>query len=91
MIDNNANNILQSTKLQLTPGGEPQKHIMKSSRAFGYTVLADGQQFELYVGSEAAVIEHDEHAKMVLYKGQYRKTNQMEFDPFNNTVSYIFD
>jgi len=69
MIDNNANHIKQSSKLQLTPGGEPQKHLMTSKSSFGYTPSEDQQQFDLYIGSTIAVIEHDEHSKMVLDKG----------------------
>jgi hypothetical protein len=82
----------RTTVLQLTPGGEPQKHIMKSMSMFEYKKLSeDGQQIKLEVGSAGAVVTHDEHAKVILNTGIYYKTNQMEFDPFNNTVSYIFD
>jgi hypothetical protein len=82
----------RTSTLQLTPGGEPQKHIMKSMAIFEFKKLSeDGQKIKLEVGAKGAVITHDEHAKVILNEGVYYKTNQMEFDPFNNTVSYIFD
>lgn len=82
----------RTSTLQLTPGGEPQKHIMKSLGIFEYKKLSeDGQQIKLNVGNVGAVVTHDEHAKVILNEGVYYKTNQMEFDPFFNTVSYIFD
>ena len=58
-------------------------------KPFGYKKKTD-QSIDLIVKS-SVTITHDEHAKMVLEPGTYSKTNQMEFDPFNNTVSYIFD
>jgi hypothetical protein len=38
-----------------------------------------------------ALIFHDEHGIIKLEEGIYEKTNQVEFDPFNNTVAYVFD
>jgi len=89
MIDNHTNGWSSTTKLQLTPGGEPQKHIMSSDKPFGYKQKTD-QSIDLIVKNPTA-ITHDEHGTIVLESGTYSKTNQMEFDPFNNTVSYIFD
>jgi len=88
-MDNYTDGWMSTTKLQLTPGGEPQKHIMISDRPFGYKHKTD-QSIELIV-KHTTTITHDEHDEMVLEPGTYSKTNQMEFDPFNNTVSYIFD
>ena len=78
-----------NNKATIDTGGEPQKHIMNSNKPFGYKKKTD-QSIDLIVKS-SVTITHDEHAKMVLEPGTYSKTNQMEFDPFNNTVSYIFD
>ena len=91
MIDNHTDGWDSTTKLQLTPGGEKHKHIMSGKKNFGFKYLSkDKQEIELIVKHET-VITHDEHATIVLEPGTYTKTNQMEFDPFNNTVSYIFD
>jgi hypothetical protein len=37
------------------------------------------------------VIRHEEHDKIVLSPGKYRKYPQMEFDPFLNTHRAVFD
>ncbi len=37
------------------------------------------------------VLTHDEHAKMVFEKGRYRSYNQVEFNPFDETVNRVFD
>jgi hypothetical protein len=77
--------------LKLTPNGADMKHIMSSNNSFKYeNISEDGQAIKLVV-TDKAVISHDEHAKIVLEKGTYYKFNQVEFDPFNNTVSYVFD
>lgn len=89
MIDNHTDGWESTTKLQLTPGGEPQKHIMTSDKLFGYKTITE-QSINLIVKNNAT-ITHDEHGMMVLGPGTYSKTNQMEFDPFQNTVSYVFD
>lgn len=78
-------------KLQLTPGGASEKHILKSKTDFQYeNVTKDGQAifFELL---NPAVITHDEHNKLVLDQGQYVKTNQVEFNPFTKNIDYVFD
>jgi hypothetical protein len=91
MIDNHTDGWNSATKLQLTPGGEPQKHVMNAEKPFGYKKLNDdGQEIELIIKHDVP-LTHDEHGTIVLSEGKYTKTNQMEFDPFNNTVSYIFD
>jgi hypothetical protein len=40
-MDNYTDGWMSTTKLQLTPGGEPQKHIMISDRPFGYKHKTD--------------------------------------------------
>jgi len=37
------------------------------------------------------VLTHDEHDRMVLEAGKYRSFNQVEFNPFDQTVSRVFD
>lgn len=41
--------------------------------------------------TEPAVLMHPEHAPIVLDAGVYTRTLQVEFNPFDNTVGYIFD
>lgn len=89
--------ILSNTKeLLLTPGGADNKHIMTSKSYIDYRSMADesmkdDKQLIYFVIKDSAVIEHDEHAKVVLSKGKYVKSNQVEFNPFDNSVSYVFD
>lgn len=91
MIDNYTDGWSSTKKLQLTPGGAPEKHIMTADTDFGFKEKSNtGQEIDLIV-KKPATISHDEHGTIVLEPGKYSKTNQMEFDPFNNTVSYIFD
>jgi hypothetical protein len=40
---------------------------------------------------KTGVITHEEHDRIVLDPGKYHKTNQVEYDPFNQTVSRVFD
>jgi hypothetical protein len=77
--------------IQLTPGGDPEKHIMTSDKNIEVANISEDGQIIKFTVESTAVITHDEHDKIVLEKGTYYKTNQMEFNPFTNTVSYIFD
>jgi hypothetical protein len=40
---------------------------------------------------DLGVLTHDEHAKMVFEAGKYRSYNQVEFNPFDQTVNRVFD
>jgi len=41
--------------------------------------------------TEPAILLHPEHAPIVLDAGVYTRTLQVEFNPFDQTVGYIFD
>jgi hypothetical protein len=41
--------------------------------------------------ADMGILTHDEHDKMVFPKGKYRSYNQVEFNPFDNTVQRVFD
>lgn len=64
------------------------KHILESSKDMNYKYNADSIDFEL---KALGVLTHDEHAKMVFEKGLYRSYNQVEFNPFDQTVNRVFD
>ena len=38
-----------------------------------------------------SVLTHEEHERMVLDRGVYRKVNQVEFDPFRERIVQIRD
>jgi hypothetical protein len=64
------------------------KHILESKVNISYSQNSDNISFML---SHLGVLTHDEHAKMVFTKGNYRSYNQVEFNPFDNTVNRVFD
>lgn len=79
-------------KLKLTPGGAENKHIMTSKKGIKYEVVPQtGGQSIMFSLNDWATIDHDEHDKIVLEKGEYAKTNQMEYNPFTKTISYVYD
>lgn len=81
---------VEKTKvLLLTPGGEGSKHLMVSDKPVEL-IRHDDQTFEITLTSKAE-IKHTEHGHMHLEPGRYFKTNQVEFNPFTQTVSYVFD
>jgi hypothetical protein len=45
----------------------------------------------MFIVHDKAVVTHEEHDKIVLDKGTFYKTNQVEFNPFDNTISRVFD
>lgn len=79
-------------KLHLTPGGEKQKHMMVggTNNINLIEVSPDKQTIKFEILNDAIVF-HDEHGPIKLEQGVYEKTNQVEFNPFNNTVAYVFD
>ncbi len=64
------------------------KHILESKSNIFYKENFNSIDFEL---KALGVLTHDEHAKMVFPKGKYRSYNQVEFNPFDNTVNRVFD
>lgn len=64
------------------------KHILESPKEMTYKINADSIDFEL---KALGVLTHDEHARMVFEKGLYRSYNQVEFNPFDQTVNRVFD
>lgn len=79
-------------KLHLTPGGEKQKHMMVGGKS-NIKVLetSDDKQTIKFEILNDAIVFHDEHGPIKLNEGIYEKTNQVEFNPFNNSVVYVFD
>lgn len=64
------------------------KHILESKEDIEFEQINDALAFEL---KTIGVLTHDEHARMVFPKGKYRSYHQVEFNPFDQTVSRIFD
>ena len=64
------------------------KHILESKKDMEYSQTADSISFML---KDMGILTHDEHDKMVFTSGKYRSYNQVEFNPFDNTVQRGFD
>lgn len=64
------------------------KHILESKEDIEFEQIGDALFFEL---KTIGILTHDEHAKMIFPKGKYRSYHQVEFNPFDQTVSRIFD
>lgn len=64
------------------------KHILESNSDISYQENSESIDFEL---KALGVLTHDEHAKMVFEQGKYRSYNQVEFNPFDQTVNRVFD
>lgn len=64
------------------------KHILESSKELEYEQKPESITFML---NSLGILTHDEHDKMLFPKGKYRSYNQVEFNPFDNTVQRVFD
>ena len=68
--------------------GQIKKHVLDSKSNIEYDTTTDSITFML---KDMGVLTHDEHDKMVFPKGKYKSYNQVEFNPFDNTVQRVFD
>ena len=81
----------QKTKRLVLGEGETvgHKHVLHSSNDIIYDRSDDeGIDFTL---KSFGVLTHDEHDRMVFEAGDYRSFNQVEFNPFDQTVTRVFD
>ena len=64
------------------------KHILESTSDISYKEDDNGITFML---NSMGILTHDEHARMVFPAGNYRSYNQVEFNPFDGSVSRVYD
>lgn len=64
------------------------KHILESTKDISYEESQDSITFML---NSMGILTHDEHDRMVFEPGKYRSCNQVEFNPFDQTVQRVFD
>jgi hypothetical protein len=82
---------IKKTKvLALALGESTHTHLLKAEKEFEFKNL-DGDTIMFKIEDGGAVLTHEEHGPMRFNKGLYYKTNQVEFNPFDNTVSNVFD
>ena len=84
-------NLENKIKELVLTGTNPQKHKLSSKGTVSFQESSNDSEIIKFTVSTKAIVEHDEHDKLVLAKGTYYKVNQMELDPFTNTMSYVFD
>jgi len=68
--------------------GDIKKHVLDCTAEIEYEHDDRGITFML---KSMGILTHDEHAKMVFPLGRYRSYNQVEFNPFDQTISRVFD
>jgi hypothetical protein len=80
----------KTKKLVLALGESTHTHIMHCEKEIEYE-LDEQTEAISFLLKDTGVITHEEHDRIVLKPGRYHKTNQVEFDPFNQTISRVFD
>jgi hypothetical protein len=68
--------------------GQMIKHVIKSDAGIEFEQDGDAIKFML---KDMGILTHDEHDRMVFEPGIYRSTNQVEFNPLDQTISRVFD
>jgi glutaminase len=64
------------------------KHILECESEIEFQEINDAIAFEL---KSIGILTHDEHARMVFPAGKYVSYNQVEYDPFNGSISRVYD
>lgn len=80
----------QSAKRVVLASGEgAHTHAVNSTVDIDFANMGE-REIEFTV-KQQAVVTHEEHDRIVLEPGTYYKTNQVEFDPFNQRVAWVYD
>lgn len=79
----------KANKIVLASGDFANTHAVVSDKTMQYVQL-ENSVIEFNVNHEAKVT-HEEHDIIMLPKGKFYKFNQVEFNPFNNKISFVFD
>ena len=73
----------------LATGEGAHTHSINSKIPIEYEEI-NNQTIKMII-KDNALITHEEHGTIMLKPGIYYKTNQVEYNPFNNTISFVFD
>lgn len=76
-------------RVVLATGEGANTHAVNSAIAIDFTHM--GERVMKFEVKDQAVVTHEEHDRIVLEPGTYYKTNQVEFDPFNQRIAWVFD
>lgn len=80
---------LKSNRIVLATGDFANTHAVNSTKQMVYE-HKENSVIKFDVDKEAT-ITHEEHDIIKLGAGTYYKFNQVEFNPFNNSVSFVYD
>ena len=64
------------------------KHVLESKKTMQFVRKSDSIALQL---AALGVLTHDEHDRVVCTPGRYRRYNQVELNPMDNTVNQVFD
>ena len=64
------------------------KHILESDENITYE---EGTESITFMLNSLGVLTHDEHDRIVFEPGTYRSYNQVEFNPFDQSIQRVFD
>lgn len=72
------------------------KHVLESLKAISFTENGETDSWNSipsidFLLEGTGVLTHDEHDRMVFESGNYVSYNQVEFNPFDQTISRVFD
>lgn len=80
---------LKSNRIVLASGDFANTHAVVSDKQMQYEHLENS--VIKFIVTKDATITHEEHDIIKLPADVYYKFNQVELNPFNNTVSFVFD
>jgi hypothetical protein len=79
-------------KVALALGESTHTHMLSSKAEIKYEdVEKQPASIDFELEGTGATITHEEHDRIVLEAGKYSKTNQVEFNPMDASVSQVFD
>jgi hypothetical protein len=77
-------------RLVLATGEGANTHAVIAASKISFSEMRE-ETIKFEIKDEFALVTHEEHGTIRLSTGVYYKTNQVEFNPFDNSVSRIFD
>jgi hypothetical protein len=81
---------LKSNRIVLASGDFANTHAVVSDKQMPYEHL-ENSVIKFGVDLKNATVTHEEHDIIMLPPGTYYKFNQVEFNPFTQSVSFVFD
>jgi hypothetical protein len=77
-------------KLALKVGNGLNTHLLKSKKEFSFTETDERFEFTLNDDNDNEIV-HNEHDIILLKKGKYISSTQVEYDPFSGNIRNVFD